>query len=139
MIEAAAPVLKNRSPNARRRFTSRPRTVQRQHFDQAQLCHRHALVRRGPQRGAHAGRLGQRRRAVHLRLGTAHYLKQHNALPKRTLVAAMPVSLREESNKDLNNQASMVLAELGTNHGDAAVRWQAILTSTGKIKESLKA
>ena len=66
------------------------------------------------------------------------YLKQHNALPKRTLVAAMPVSLREESNKDLNNQASMVLAELGTNHGDAAVRWQAILTSTGKIKESLK-
>ncbi len=66
------------------------------------------------------------------------YLKQHNALPKRTLVAAMPVSLREESNKDMNNQASMVLAELGTNHGDAAVRWQAILTSTGKIKESLK-
>jgi len=66
------------------------------------------------------------------------YLKQHNALPKRTLVAAMPVSLREESNKDLNNQASMVLAELGTNHGDAAVRWQAILTSTGKIKDSLK-
>ncbi len=66
------------------------------------------------------------------------YLKSHNALPKKTLVAAMPVSLREESNKDLNNQASMVLAELGTNHGDAAKRWTAILTSTNKIKESLK-
>ena len=66
------------------------------------------------------------------------YLKRHNALPKRTLVAAMPVSLREESNKELNNQASMVLAELGTHHGDAAKRWKAILTSTGKIKESLK-
>lgn len=32
----------------------------------------------------------------------------------------------------------MVLAELGTNHGDAAKRWKAILTSTNKIKESLK-
>jgi diacylglycerol O-acyltransferase / wax synthase len=66
------------------------------------------------------------------------YLKQHNALPKKTLVAAMPVSLREESNKDLNNQASMVLAELGTHHGDAAKRWQAIIGSTQKIKASLK-
>lgn len=65
------------------------------------------------------------------------YLKQHNALPRRTLVAAMPVSLREENNKDLNNQASMVLAELGTHHGDAEKRWQAILASTGKIKQSL--
>jgi len=66
------------------------------------------------------------------------YLKGLNALPKRTLVAAMPVSLREESNKQLNNQASMVLAELGTHHGDAAKRWKAILTSTNKVKESLK-
>ena len=66
------------------------------------------------------------------------YLKGRNELPKRTLVAAMPVSLREESNKQLNNQASMVLAELGTHHGDAAKRWKAILTSTGKVKESLK-
>ena len=67
-----------------------------------------------------------------------NYLKSHNALPKKTLVAAMPVSLREESNKELNNQASMVLAELGTNHGDAAKRWKAILVSTNKVKESLK-
>jgi len=66
------------------------------------------------------------------------YLKGLNELPKKTLVAAMPVSLREESNKELNNQASMVLAELGTHHGDAAKRWKAILTSTSKIKESLK-
>jgi diacylglycerol O-acyltransferase / wax synthase len=66
------------------------------------------------------------------------YLKQHNALPKKTLVAAMPVSLREESNKELNNQASMVLAELGTHHGDAKKRWLAIQTSTNKVKESLK-
>lgn len=66
------------------------------------------------------------------------YLKSHNALPKKTLVAAMPVSLREESNKELNNQASMVLAELGTHHGDARKRWNAILASTHKVKESLK-
>jgi diacylglycerol O-acyltransferase / wax synthase len=66
------------------------------------------------------------------------YLKSHNALPKKTLVTAMPVSLREESNKELNNQASMVLAELGTHHGDARKRWNAILVSTSKVKESLK-
>jgi diacylglycerol O-acyltransferase / wax synthase len=66
------------------------------------------------------------------------YLKSHNVLPKKTLVAAMPVSLREESNKELNNQASMVLAELGTHHGDAKKRWLAIQTSTNKVKESLK-
>ena len=66
------------------------------------------------------------------------YLKGLNDLPKRTLVAAMPVSLREENNQQLNNQASMVLAELGTHHGDAAKRWKAILTSTTKVKESLK-
>jgi diacylglycerol O-acyltransferase / wax synthase len=66
------------------------------------------------------------------------YLKSHNALPKKTLVAAMPVSLREDSNKELNNQASMVLAELGTHHGDARKRWAAILASTSKVKESLK-
>jgi diacylglycerol O-acyltransferase / wax synthase len=66
------------------------------------------------------------------------YLKSHNALPKKTLVTAMPVSLREDSNKELNNQASMVLAELGTHHGDARKRWNAIMTSTNKVKESLK-
>ncbi len=66
------------------------------------------------------------------------YLKSHNALPKKTLVAAMPVSLREESNKELNNQASMVLAELGTHHGDARKRWQAIIASTQKVKASLR-
>ena len=66
------------------------------------------------------------------------YLKGLNDLPKRTLVAAMPVSLREESNQQMNNQASMVLAELGTHHGDAQQRWKAILTSTSKVKESLK-
>jgi diacylglycerol O-acyltransferase / wax synthase len=66
------------------------------------------------------------------------YLKSHNALPKKTLVSAMPVSLREESNKELNNQASMVLAELGTHHGDARKRWNAIIASTNKVKESLK-
>jgi diacylglycerol O-acyltransferase / wax synthase len=66
------------------------------------------------------------------------YLKGLNELPKKTLVAAMPVSLREESNKQLNNQASMVLAELGTHHGDALKRWKAILVSTNKVKESLK-
>ncbi len=66
------------------------------------------------------------------------YLKSHNALPRKSLVVAMPVSLREGSNKELNNQASMVLAQLGTHHGDARKRWNAVRASTTKVKDSLK-
>ncbi len=66
-----------------------------------------------------------------------HYLLQHDALPKRTLVAAMPVSLREESNKDLNNQASMTLVELGTHLADPRKRFATITQSTAKVKAAL--
>jgi diacylglycerol O-acyltransferase / wax synthase len=65
------------------------------------------------------------------------YLQHHKALPKTTLVAAMPVSLREESNKDLNNQASMTLVELGTHLSDPQKRFAAIMTSTAKVKTAM--
>ncbi len=65
------------------------------------------------------------------------YLLHHEALPKTTLVAAMPVSLREDSNKDLNNQASMTLVELGTHLSDPKKRFAAIMKSTAKIKTAL--
>lgn len=65
------------------------------------------------------------------------YLLHHKALPKATLVAAMPVSLREESNKDLNNQASMTLVELGTHLSDPKKRFAAIMKSTAKVKTAM--
>lgn len=65
------------------------------------------------------------------------YLQRHHALPRKPLVAAMPVSLREESNKELNNQASMTLVDLATQQADPARRYAAILESTAKVKAAL--
>jgi WS/DGAT/MGAT family acyltransferase len=65
------------------------------------------------------------------------YLAQHGSLPRKSLVAAMPVSLREEGNRDLNTQASMVLVELGSQYRDPKRRMKAILDSTARVKESL--
>jgi len=66
-----------------------------------------------------------------------NYLTQHATLPKKPLVAAMPVSLREESNKELNNQASITVVDLGTHLADPLKRLNAIMASTAKVKEAL--
>jgi diacylglycerol O-acyltransferase len=65
------------------------------------------------------------------------YLEKHATLPKKPLVAAMPVSLREESNKELNNQASITVVQLGTHLKDPLKRMNAILESTGRVKQAL--
>jgi diacylglycerol O-acyltransferase len=65
------------------------------------------------------------------------YLAAHGSVPRTPLVAAMPVSLREDSNKELNNQASMSLVQLGTHLADPRARMQAIMQSTGKVKSAL--
>ncbi len=65
------------------------------------------------------------------------YLAQHGGVPKKSLVAAMPVSLREAGNAELNTQASMVLVTLGTQFANPMKRMNAIQASTGKVKEAL--
>jgi diacylglycerol O-acyltransferase / wax synthase len=65
------------------------------------------------------------------------YLAQHGSVPKKPLIAAMPVSLREESNKELGNHASMSLVDLATHIAHPVKRMQAIMGSTGKVKEAL--
>ncbi len=65
------------------------------------------------------------------------YLAQHASIPKKPLLAAMPVSLREDSNKELNNQASMMVVDLGTQFGHPLKRMNAIMASTTKVKEAL--
>lgn len=65
------------------------------------------------------------------------YLQRHARLPRKSLVAAMPVSLRDEGNEELNTQASMMLVQLGTHLADPARRMKAILASTAKVKEAL--
>lgn len=66
-----------------------------------------------------------------------NYLGEHGGVPRKPLVAAMPVSLREESNRELNNQASMSLVQLGTHLADPYKRMGAIMQSTGKVKQAL--
>lgn len=66
-----------------------------------------------------------------------NYLGKHASVPRRSLVAAMPVSLREEGNKELNNQASITAVQLGTQLADPLRRMNAIMESTGKVKQAL--
>jgi WS/DGAT/MGAT family acyltransferase len=65
------------------------------------------------------------------------YLANHGGIPRKSLVAAMPVSLREESNKELNNQASITAVQLGTHLAHPLKRWNAIQASTTKVKQAL--
>ena len=73
-----------------------------------------------------------------------NYLTQHHSLPKKSLVAAMPVSLRPENAagtppdaSNLGNQVSMSLVELGTHLADPLKRMKAIMASTGRVKTSM--
>lgn len=63
-----------------------------------------------------------------------NYLSQHGGLPPKSLLAAMPISIREEGNQDLNTQASMTVVALGTQLADPLQRLAAIQTSTHKVK-----
>ena len=73
-----------------------------------------------------------------------NYLIQHHSLPKKSLVAAMPVSLRESDKNgqvdtaNLGNQVSMTLVELGTHLAHPLKRMNAIMASTGKVKTSMQ-
>mgnify|MGYP000906712214 CR=1 FL=1 len=60
-------------------------------------------------------------------------------LPKRSLIAAMPVSLRESGNTDSNNQVSMVQCSLATDESDPVLRLHSLRASTAQIKDRVAA
>jgi diacylglycerol O-acyltransferase / wax synthase len=66
-----------------------------------------------------------------------NYLTKHASLPKKPLIAAMPVSLRDEHNTEMNTQASIMQVELGTHLADPFKRMKAIIASTAKVKQAL--
>ena len=69
------------------------------------------------------------------------YLADHGGVPAKSMVAAMPVSLREAGASDAanpGNQVSMSLVELGTHIADPLDRMNAIMASTAKIKTSMQ-
>lgn len=65
------------------------------------------------------------------------YLKKHDTLPKKSMLAAMPISLRAEGNHELNTQASMTVVALGTQYANPMKRLQVIMASTAKVKTAI--
>ncbi len=65
------------------------------------------------------------------------YLGEHEALPARPLVAAVPVSLRGEGNQDMNNQVSMMLMKLGSDEEELSARMRAIMQASAKMKKTV--
>lgn len=65
------------------------------------------------------------------------YLQQRGALPRKSLVAAVPVSLREAGDTRPDNQASMSLVSLGTHLADPAKRLAHIRAATGAMKSTM--
>lgn len=65
------------------------------------------------------------------------FLTTLDALPNRSLIAAVPVSLRELGDQKMNNQVSMVPCSLGTDMKTAEKRLAAAKAAMGEIKGAL--
>jgi len=65
------------------------------------------------------------------------YLKASSELPAESMVAAVPVSLREAGDDTANNQASMILVNLGSDLKDPLERLQAINESSARSKSTM--
>lgn len=63
------------------------------------------------------------------------YLGARQALPKQTLVAAVPMSVREQNHAELNNQVAAVLCRLATDVADPVQRLAVIASSTRDSKD----
>ncbi len=67
--------------------------------------------------------------------GALHrFMKERGQLPKESLIAGVPVSLRSEGDDAMNNQVSMVRVDLATDIDDPAERFKAIHASSEAAK-----
>lgn len=62
------------------------------------------------------------------------YLKRNASIPRKSLIASMPISLRDEGNKDFRTQATLSLVSLATHIADPVKRLRAIRDSAGATK-----
>ena len=65
------------------------------------------------------------------------YLAQHGQLPRKSLVAAVPISLRQAGDTRSDNQASMSLISLGTHLADPGKRLAHICTASRAMKTTM--
>jgi diacylglycerol O-acyltransferase len=63
------------------------------------------------------------------------FLKERELLPQKSLIALVPVSLREADDSSNNNQVSAIRVDLATDLADPAKRFQAIRESSEASKE----
>ena len=66
-----------------------------------------------------------------------HHFTQHGPLPRKSMVAAVPVSLRAKGDTRSDNQASMSLVSLGTHVADPLRRLAHIKAATKSMKSTL--
>jgi len=66
------------------------------------------------------------------------YLERTAAIPRKSLIAAMPISLREPGNTEMRTQAMLSLVSLATNVADPVKRLQAIRDSSGATKAAAR-
>ena len=62
------------------------------------------------------------------------YLAAQGGLPKKPLIAAMPISLRKPGNTDFTTQATLSLVNLNTHIADPLKRLRAIRDAAGAVK-----
>jgi diacylglycerol O-acyltransferase / wax synthase len=76
---------------------------------------------------------------VLLLCGTAlrRWLGQHGGVPRKSLVAAVPISLRAKGDTSSDNQASMSLVSLGTHIADLKKRLAHVQQATGAMKATV--
>jgi WS/DGAT/MGAT family acyltransferase len=65
------------------------------------------------------------------------YLARHHTLPKKSLIAAVPISLRQAGDTTSDNQASISVVSLGTHVADPAKRLQHIKHATAAMKATM--
>ena len=63
------------------------------------------------------------------------YLARHGGVPKKPLIAAMPISLRKPGNTDYTTQATLSLVNLSTHVADPVKRLHAIRDAAGAMKD----
>ena len=65
------------------------------------------------------------------------YLKEGRELPDKSLVAGVPISLRQEGDTTANNQVAGTLIDLGTELADPVARLKAIKRGTAAMKREM--
>jgi diacylglycerol O-acyltransferase / wax synthase len=65
------------------------------------------------------------------------YFGKHRTLPKKSLIAAVPISLRAKGDTSSDNQASMSLISLGTHIADPAKRLAHVMAASAAMKGTM--